>query len=264
MSESYADTRVSLAAEFETMSFGMVMDRAIHLYSRNFILLVGIMIVPEALSYLNTYISTRIAQSNPAGMVLYMPVSLLVSLLLFGVSAGAVTVALSSRYLGKDITIAQAYRAAFRKLGTLLGAWIVAWLLIVLGFFVLIPGIMLAISFCLITPVVMLENLKAGQSRKRSRALVKGFRWQTLGLFIIYFFLQYTVYYGASYLVNLFTGSEQSVFFSTSYIHQLASAPVQILLAPFPAILAVLIYYNQRIRKEGFDLMLLAEALAGE
>lgn len=251
--------------KFETMNFGMVLDRAIHLYSKNFALLIGIMVIPEALGYLNSFISTRITQRYQAGgMFLYLPVSLLVSLLLFGISAGAVTVALSNRYLGKEISILQAYRAAFRRLGTLLGAWIVAWLLIMVGFFVIVPGIMLAISFCLITPVIMLESQTAKESRKRSRELVKGFRWQTLGLFVIYFLIQSTLHYATNYLVNLLTGSGQSVFLSNSYLHQLAGAPIQILLAPFPAILTVLIYYNQRIRKEGFDLLLLAEALAEE
>jgi len=47
-----------------------------------------------------------------------------------------------------------------------------------------------------------------------------------------------------------------------SYIHYLVRAPLQFLLAPIPAILVVLIFYNQRIRKEGYDLVLLAEALA--
>lgn len=265
MTEMNQTTGGSSAPKLESMNFGTVLDRAINLYIKNFALFLGIMIIPEGLTYLSGFLSNRITLGSPyTGAVLYAPVSLLLTLLLFGISSGAMTIAVSNRYLGKQISIIQAYRAAFRKLGTIIGAWIVAWILIVLGLMVIVPGIMLAISFCLITPVIMLENLTAGTSRKRSRQLIKGFRWQTLGLFLIYFVIQYTFYYGAIFLVILLTGSVESIFFSTSYIHQLASAPIQVILSPFPAVLSILIYYNQRIRKEGFDLVLLAETLVEE
>jgi hypothetical protein len=37
---------------FEPMSFGMILDRAIQLYVRNFSLLVGITVIPQVLTFL--------------------------------------------------------------------------------------------------------------------------------------------------------------------------------------------------------------------
>jgi hypothetical protein len=70
--------------------------------------------------------------------------------------------------------------------------------------------------------------------------------------------------YGALALVNLISGTDQSILLTgrLQFIHRLVSAPLQFLFAPVPAILVVLIYYRQRMQKEGFDLVLLADALA--
>jgi uncharacterized membrane protein len=191
-------------------------------------------------------------------------VVLLGNLLLSAINTGAVTVAISGRYLGREVSIGPCYRAAFRKVGTIIGAWIVAGILIGLGFFMLVfPGVIWALSFCLITPIVMVEGLPAGQSRKRSRELTKGFRWQTLGLFLIYLLVVYGLYFIVTLVTRLFVGSMPGLD-STSFIARLINLAVQVVLAPFSRILTVLIYYNQRIRKEGFDLELLAEALAEE
>ncbi len=264
MPELNQDAESPYILKFESMSFGMILDRAIHLYVKNIGLLVGIMVIPQALIYLNSLLfGESMTSFSGLGILLYFPVFMLLYLLIFGISSGAVTVAVSSRYLVKEITIIRAYKAAFRKIGTLMGAWIVAWIFIFLGCLVIIPGIMLMISYSLITPAVMLESLSASQSRKRSRELIKGYRWQIIGLFLLYFILYFALYYGLIFLVSLFTEAVEN-FFSNTYIHQLISCAMQIVSAPFPAIIIILIYYNQRIRKEGFDLVLLAEALAEE
>ncbi len=268
MSELNQPVENSDLPRFESMSFGMILDRAINLYVKNFVLLAGIMIIPQTLNYLNGLLFGKSATLlSGAGYLLYLPVFLLLYLLIFGISSGAITVAVSSRYLGKEITIVRAYKASFRRLGTLLGAWIVAYILIILGSLLIIPGIILMVLYSLITPVVMLENLSASESRKRSRELIKGYGWQTLGLFLIYFILHSALYYGLIFLTGLLSSAVENIFTSTyisMYMPHLISAALQIVSAPFPAIIIILVYYNQRIRKESFDLVMLAEALAEE
>jgi len=119
-------------------------------------------------------------------------------------------------------------------------------------------------SYSLITPVNVLENCSARQSRKRSRLLTKGVRWGIFGIFLLYLIVVTIASFGLTLLVNLAMGIGPRLLFTAeqSYIHYLVRAPLQFLLAPIPAILVVLIFYNQRIRKEGYDLVLLAEALA--
>ena len=248
------------------MTFGMILDRSFNLYVRNFGLLFGIMALSQVVNQVN-YIVFNEALAGTAGIpaVLYTPLYLLVNFLTMAVGGGAVTIAVSSRYLDREITILQSYRIAFSKIWTLLGAKFVAGLLVGLGLFLLfVPGVLLAVAFTLITPVIMLEDCSVANSRERSRELTKGFRWQILALFLLY----YAGYYlAASVIGGLFaavTGALFGIFPFQPYINQLLVAPLLILPSPIPALFTVLIYYNQRIKKEGFDLALLAEALARE
>jgi hypothetical protein len=250
----------------EAMTFGMILDRSINLYIRNFGLLFGIMAVSQAINQISQVIFTAtLTSTSYADTILYLPVYLMVQLLTMAVGTGAVTIAISSRYLGREITILQSYRIAFRKLWTLLGAWFVAGLLVGLGYLLMIiPGILLTVAFSLITPVIMLEDISAGKSRERSRGLTAGFRWQIFALLLIYYIVYYTIsgVFGslltaAAYLV----GGASIVGLSIS---SLLIAPLLILTSPIPALFTVLVYYNQRIKKEGFDLTLLAESLARE
>ncbi len=238
---------------FEPMSFGMILDRAIQLYSRNFLLLVGISAVPEVLLSFSNLAGAR----TPVLNLLIMPAYLLLS----AVATAAVAVAISARHLGREVTIAQCCTAAFRKLGTLLGAWILTGLQIAAGFLlVLVPGIIWALSYCLLTPVIMLEGLSAVDSRKRSWELTKGSRWQIFGLYLVYLLVSYGLVFLVGLVSRLTAGAVtgQGVI---SPLAQLISLAGRVLLAPFGGIVTVLIYYNQRIRKEGFDLELLAESL---
>lgn len=267
MSRPEASDRETGAPAFEPMSFGMILDRAIQLYARNFILLVGITAIPQVLLYLLNRAGSRVStpDSTTSGL-LWVPVNLLANLLLNGISTGAVTVAISGRYLGREVSIGQCYSAAFRKLGALLGAWIVTGLQIVFGYFLLVvPGIIWTLLFCLITPIIMLEGLPAGRSRKRSRELTKGSRWEILGLFLIYLLVWYGLILVVYLVTKLISGGPFQLYSpSPSQITVLLLLASQVILAPFSGILTVLIYYNQRIRKEGFDLELLAEALTEE
>lgn len=250
----------------EAMTFGMILDRAVNLYFRNFGLLFGIMAVSQVINKINYFIWYGTIQGAvyiPA--VVYTPVYYLVNLLTMAVGTGAVTIAISSRYLGREITILQSYRIALRKLWTLLGARIVAGLLVGLGtMLLLIPGILLAVSFSLITPVVMLEDASAGKSRERSRELTAGFRWQIFALFLIYYIVYWLIILVFGSLLGALSGFILPAFPAGLFTSQLLLAPLMILMTPIWALFTVLIYYNQRIKTEGFDLVMLAEALVRE
>lgn len=55
-----------------------------------------------------------------------------------------------------------------------------------LGFLLLIiPGVFLAILWCVSTPALLVEDLSLAKALDRSAELTKGYRWQILGLFLI-------------------------------------------------------------------------------
>ncbi len=286
---------------FEPLRFGAILDRTISHYIRNFVLFFGIMLIPQGLTYAaGIVLSKSLGWSNRLATVLYVLVYIVIYLLSLAAGTGAATVAISSRYLDREISVAAAYRQGLRRIGSIMRAWVIAAILIglvFLGFlaglivlsgvatavfpypaqqmaFLMLPAIVflggillvgrMIASYSLITPVNVLENCSARQSRKRSRLLTKGVRWGIFGIFLLYLIVVTIASFGLTLLVNLAMGIGPRLLFTAeqSYIHYLVRAPLQFLLAPIPAILVVLIFYNQRIRKEGYDLVLLAEALA--
>ena len=186
---------------------------------------------------------------------------IIVSVVATGISGGAMTMVVSSRYLGRDITFGAAYLAALRKAGPIIGATLLAALFVVLGALgLLVPGIILLVSYSLVSPVIMLERVTGSKSLKRSRLLIKGYRWQALLLYFLY----WCAIYGGIILVTVVVAAVAGRGFGQSwsrYATLVFTPVVTILLGPFSAVLSVLLYYNQRIRKENFDLAFLAEAM---
>jgi len=244
----------------EAMNVGMILDKAIQLYTRNFLLLVAITAIPQAIYALGT---AMFASSASAGPVLGLGgfVLIILSMVVNGIGGGAMTMVVGSRYLGKDITFGKAYLAALRKAGPLIGGALLAILFIMLGLMgFVVPGLILAVSYCLISPAIMLEGVKGARSLKRSRLLMKGFRWQA---FLIYLMYWVAVYVAAIIvLMVVFIISRFGLLrLWQPYSLVLSMLLVTVLMGPFSSVLSVLFYYSQRIRKESFDLAFLAEAM---
>jgi hypothetical protein len=249
----------STAPVLESMTLGMILDKAINLYSRNFLLLVAITAIPQVVFSAGYVLLTNTTFADRAPGLLLLGLALLIlSLVGNGIGGGAMTVVVGSRYLGRDVAFKSAYKAAFRRAGPIVGGTLLAYLFIFLGFLGLtVPGLILAVSYSLISPVIMLEGVGGAKSLKRSRLLIKGYRWQTFLLYLMYWVVLEVVGFVAGLLAGLaFEGAP------VPPLTALINALVTIFLGPFSSVLSVLLYYNQRIRKEGFDLAFLAEAMA--
>ena len=245
----------------ESMTIGMILDKAIHIYGRDFLLLVAVTAVPSLIASVVALLFSAVTATPTLSRAIVLFAAFAVSVVLSGVGGGAMTVVVSSRYLGKDVTFTDAYRAAFRKIWKIAGAMLLAGLFIVLGLLGLaVPGIILALSFSLVSPVIMVEGLGGRKSLKRSRLLIKGYRWQALlvfGLCYAVLLVAILVISGILVLFVVLTNVKM-----TPLAAQMLNYILVVLIGPFTSVLSVLIYYNQRIRKESFDIAFLAEAMA--
>ena len=72
------------------------------------------------------------------------------------------------------------------QLGTLIAAGILAGIAIAIGFVLLIvPGLVFLTWWCLIVPVVVIENRGVAEAFGRSRELVRGHGWTVLGVVVV-------------------------------------------------------------------------------
>jgi hypothetical protein len=185
-------------------------------------------------------------------------------LALFGqvLCRGALTKSVSESYLGNEITVGQAYRFVLPKFLTLIWAGICVALVVYLGIFLcVVPGIIFGLWFALTTPAIVVEDLKATKGMSRSKALVSGNLGKVLSVGFLVFLLGLVVTAPANYVSSLGGIMFPSNVTLILFVNQLVSVLAQILVVPVGGTAYILLYYDLRIRKEGFDLQMLAESI---
>ena len=174
-------------------------------------------------------------------------------------AAAAVIVATSDAYLGREVTVGGPVRQAGSRLISLWVAAFLQGLLIGVGLILLIvPGVIFyAWSFAMQAAVV-LERKGPVECYTRSKELARGNVGHilvSLGITtIVVVALTMAIGIAIGLLTGAFSGGE-------SQLAEAAGNLVTILIYPIVPVVATLLYYDLRIRKEGFDLEMLASTL---
>jgi hypothetical protein len=283
-----------LSKTLHPMTVGDILDRSIQLYRSNFLKFVGIvllvkgpyLILEEALTGLMLPSS---AGADAAQTMLYeasvIGIIRLVELLLVApILIAAMTMAISDRFLDRDIGVTEAYRKILRRFFPLLGTILLAGIIISvpplacvflglsmlatgsqLGTIVIMFGAILAgvlwIWYAFIPQTVVIEGEGGISAMKRSKYLVKGHFLKAFVLIVLIFVAMSLVTGVTSY------GIQRALLILGQYGTHLAkgaSNVVSVLLEPFRMAAMTLLYYDFRIRKEGFDLEIMAEELEAD
>jgi hypothetical protein len=108
------------------------------------------------------------------------------------------------------------------------------------------------------SPVLILEDTGVVESIKRGRALSKGARLRVGGLMALAWLIVMLPTFGALVLVGLFTSvwdpAAAAQLSSTElYVQQLVVFGIGSLTTPYMVAVMVMLYYDRRIRREGYD-----------
>src|SRR4051794_21083272 len=145
----------------------------------------------------------------PAALVLFLPVSILNGILLDsgGVLLGLATIAISliATYWfqgmvveavvdildgRRDHTVGSLFSSATPFIGTLIGAGILATLIVIVGFIlIIIPGLIALTFLAVVAPAVVIERTGVTGALSRSRELVGGNGWRVFGVIVVLFLL---------------------------------------------------------------------------
>jgi len=251
---------------FEPMSIGRILDQAFRIYKNNFIRFITIVAVIQIpISLLAVLTRILFVQQEFAGEAVTIMVTLgnlvLIFLMVLGqtLCSGALTRSVAESYLGNDMSVGQAYRHVLPKFLTLILASILVSLCVGVGFLMLVvPGVIFSLWFALTTPAIIMEDLGATRGMSRSRALVKGNLGKVfvVGLLVFLLMMAITLPFGTvGALLPLVTPNKQTALL----IGQLFETLGQLISTPVGAITSILLYYDLRIRKEGFDLQMMIE-----
>lgn len=171
------------------------------------------------------------------------------------VSQAAIVVAVSDTYLGGRIDVRATLRRVVRRLITLIAAGVLRWLLIMVGMmFFILPGIYAAVRTFSVSAVVLLENESAGQAVTRSWELGRGEWWKIFGTLLIAWLIYFVLYVILQMVVML-------VLPRSAAAGILTMAALLAFAYPFIGVVSTLLYYDLRVRHEGFDLEIMAREL---
>jgi hypothetical protein len=254
------------------MGVGEILDVAIRVYKSNWktlMAIVAVIVVPFTLlqnlavhSVAHSFVlngQSFVPRANYTDYQVVLFVFLgLNYLLIVPFLRGAVARAVGEIYLGERPSAKASLWFAASKLGSLLLGLLLSTLIIALGLLALaIPGIIFFIRYTFVTPAIVVEGQSGGASLKRSWALAKGNGWRIFGtLFVasIITGIVSAILVVPASLVTLSGGGG-----SAGWVIRAAAASIASVIAtPFAITVAVLLYFDSRIRNEAFDLSVMA------
>jgi hypothetical protein len=260
------------APQLRPLALGEILDVSIKLVRRNWrtlATLVLIAAVPVAIVSLlittstTTYDPTTDVRTRDDGSAYGAGVAVhqLLQLVLYLLATVACFGAIADGYLGRRPEWRSSLGFAARRAPMALVMGILAFLGIVAGFIALIiPGIFLAVRWSVALPALLLERRGPVAALGRSWRLVKGFWWKVFGtLFVAYllvFVLSLAIGGVVGFLLGVFTSVDSLLGLT---LQEAVGVVVEVFTLPFTAAVIVVLYTDLRVRKEGFDLALMAD-----
>jgi hypothetical protein len=258
------------AADLRPLGVGEILDLGIKIFRRRFRTLVrsvAVVVVPVAIVTAIIQTSVRIDPgSTPdsrdsAALLAGTMVAAALSYVAAQMATAASFEIVSGDYLDEAPTWQGSLRAAREKLRPLLWLSVLYGLSLVVGFALCaVPGIYLYAAFSLAVPALLFEDLRGRAALRRSRSLVRGRWWPTAAVLLVSTLLTSIVRGGLTgVLVGLTAAGGNGVVRTISQI--IATSVGSVLTTPFAAAVITVLYFDQRVRKEGFDLELLARQI---
>jgi hypothetical protein len=178
---------------------------------------------------------------------------------LFGGLASATTVVIvSDNYLGREVTIAGALARALQRIVAVMITSVLQGILIGIGLaFLIIPGLFCIAWFFSAVNIVMVEGKNPLDALGRGHFLAKGSVLRVLGTL----FFTGVIIMVATFVVSMILHALISAVHAGDQATVIADNVARILIYPFFTVVATVLYFDLRIRKEGLDLELMAKEL---
>jgi hypothetical protein len=248
--------------ELKPRGYGEILDISFDIYKKNFLLLIGVAaIIYIPIAILGAILIGSIASANVPMMIITLVILYFAILILSVLANGAMVKVISERYLGNPITIMDAYKFVYSKLFDYILTSILAYILILAGFICLvIPGIIFCFWIAFIPQILILENISGWNNIMRGKNLIGGNAGRLIVFGVLYFII---VLIGSLIIGFIFGMVLPGAVHSKAFDH-ISNSIINIFALPLLTTIITILYYDIRIRKEGFDLEMLAASLRTE
>lgn len=259
---------MSARIEFRPRSASELVDASFQVLRRGYLPLVTIMAIAYVPWLIVVMVLTRVMLLGAGDIAGRLGQTFALTMVLaggalvwFALIDGAMTVAAAEGYLGRPADIGVALRRMLSNAGSLLVAAILRTLLMAVGLGLLfVPGIYFWARYFAAPIVVVLERRGPLAAMGRSSALTSGEKWRVLRTLALVWGIYFVIGFALQIVTGAFgAGSDPR---SPSFmIAQVVSAVFTVLTYPLVSVAQTLLYYDLRIRKEGFDLEMMAADL---
>jgi hypothetical protein len=188
-------------------------------------------------------------------------VAVVLGLLAQTIATGACFKAVADAYLGRTPSWRRSVAEVLRRLHSIVWISVLGYLLAIPALLACIaPGVWLLIAWTVAVPAFLTEGIKGRRALGRSFRLVRGFWWRTFAIIVLGAIL-------ASIISGALTAALAAAAFTSDsdlaivVANFLASVVAGAITTPFIAAVTIVLYFDLRVRKEGFDLALLAARL---
>ena len=250
------------APVLKPLSLGEVLDISFGLYRTLFTPLLLVTLATRAVPLLiEVYVETS---GGLLAQPLLYAVNLVLNVVLGAVAAAASTFVIAENYLGRPLTAGAAFARSTPFIGRLILVALLSTLLLGFGallllipFFILLPGLVLA------TPALVLEDLPGAEDALgRAWSLSRGFRFRVFVAMMVVFTLIAIPFIALGVFMVSQGTLEATTAISTEGLLAVAlAALIQTLVYPFLYAVLTVLYYDLRVRKEAYDLEVLAADL---
>jgi hypothetical protein len=266
----------SFTPQLRPLSVGEILDAGFRLFRHRFGTLVGCIFVPIVPFYIlgtiivgstdPTAFDVNAPVDNSGTAVVGRLIDQLLSSIAAAVAVAACFKAISAAYLGERAGVGDSLRYAAGRFLPLIVAYIVMVIILVPAFIALIiPGIWISVKLSMTFPALVCEKAGPFKSIGRSWELTKDNWWRVFGTLLVVFLLLFVITLALGGVLG-------AVLLSSDSMGELAFAVLTTLIGlliaaiTYPLIAAVVtvMYYDLRVRNEGFDLQLLARGVGSD
>lgn len=256
------------------LSTGELLDRTFTLYRSHFVLFLAIFALPHLMVLAYQCIGITFQSPSPtpqfSNVLLTLFWSLgagLLSLVVSAASQAATVVAVSEVHLDRSASIMSSFsRIKGQIVPVLLMSLLIGIAAGAACLALIVPGIILLVMWSLAVPAKVLENRGILDAMSRSMDLTKGSRGRIFVIWLLFFLLQVILGLLMRWPLEMAAGVTSVFALQRSGAGYQASLLVsqyvaQCLAGPLATIAFSLVYYDERVRKEAFDLQLMMTAL---
>ncbi len=272
------------APRLRPLGVGEIIDVSFRLYRKHFAtfvalaavgvlpgqvlsLLITLSVLPERRVFTNfqgeevvVFESQTGAWATIAALILTVGIGFIVQ----AISAAATTKAVADGYVGEQTpSFGDSMGAVTARLGVVIATSLLYTLGLIGGFILcVVPGIFLSVAWVATTPALMLERLSPTASLRRSFELVRGRWWPAFGLQILLAIITGILSAVITLPITAIVLSDGVQTAGDAIVQVFIQTVALLLFAPLSAVAAVVLYFDLRVRKEGFDLLLQQQNLA--